>query len=176
MKKYFKNVNNSTPLDDAIRLLLSRTPDSKRKQTDQKVSIEALNELKKFAFPALLRDVEFEIIKPEVKNILINSVNIIIAPDVVLKGEYRGNIIYGAVKIHICKTKPFDENQSRYVSNLIFKYLEKEVAKENGIVVPELCLCLDIFSGRIMPASSKSTRLNSDIRSICEELKMLWAA
>lgn len=176
MKKYFKDINNTSSLDDAIELLLSRKADSKRKQIDKKVSIEALNELKSFAFPVLLKNIEFEIIKPPVKNILINNVNIIIAPDIVLKADYNGKIVYGAIKIHICKTKPFDENQCSYVSNLIYAYLEKEITKGNGTVIPELCLCLDIFGGRIMPASSKSLKLNVEIRNICDELKLLWAA
>ena len=176
MKKYFKDVNNSTPLDNAIEILASRKNDSKRKQIDQRVSIEALNELKAFAFPTLLRDVEFEIIKPDIKNIVVNNVNIIVAPDVVLKAVYDGNVIYGAIKIHICKSKPFDENQSKYVAGLILKYLNNTISKADGIVLPELCLCLDIFGGRITPASVYTSKLNSEIRTICEELKFLWAA
>lgn len=176
MKRYFKNVNNSTPLDQAIEILTTRTADSKRKQIDKRVSIQALNELKSFAFPSVLRNVEFEIIKPEVKSVFINNVNIIVAPDVVLKATNKGEVIYGAIKIHICKTKPFDENQSSYVASLILKYLEKAIPDNEGIVLPELCLCLDIFGGRITPASEKSKKLNSDIRNICEELKLLWAA
>ena len=176
MKRYFKNVNNSTPLDDAIEILMTRDADSKRKQIDKRVSIEALNELKSFAFPLLLRNIEFEIIKPAIKNVFINNVSIIVAPDVVLKATYNGEVIYGAIKIHICKTKPFDESQSVYVASLIRKYLEKAIPNGEGKVLPELCLCLDIFGGRITPASTKSSKLNSDIRTICEELKSLWAA
>lgn len=173
MKKYFKDVNNLTPINEAIAILTSKKPESKRQQTDKKVSLEALEQLKMVAFPRVLRNVQFEIIKPIEKNIDINNVSIVVAPDVILKGKYRGEVIYGAIKIHICKTKPFDQNQSKHVANILYKYL-LAVSGKNGKILPELCLCLDIFSNRVMSASNFTQKDNSELKNICEEVKKLW--
>jgi hypothetical protein len=176
IKKYLKDINNLTPIDKAIDQLLDKTVQSKRQQSDKTVSIEALQQLKTIAFPSIMKSVDFEIIKIDSKLVQLNGVNIIIAPDVIFKGYFYGQIIYGAVKIHICKYKPFDFGQTQYVSNLIYKYLNKQVPKSQGIVLPELCLCIDIFGGRVTSADAKSQKISTEIKMLCEELKMLWAA
>ncbi len=176
MKRYFKNIDNLTPLDEAIGLLTRKEKGTKRQEIDKKVSIEALNELKEFVFPKLLRNLEFEIVKPLEKVVEINNVNIIVAPDVVLKGTFNNKTIYGAIKVHICKSKPFDQKQSQYVANFIHKFLIKKVQTKNSIILPELCICLDIFGGRITTALKTSTKDNLEVKGICEEIKVLWAA
>lgn len=173
MKKYLVDINDATPIEEAILILQNKVPVNHRQTIDRRVSIEALNELKTFAFPKMLRDVEFEMLKPFQRTLSLNKINIKVAPDVILRGVYNGKVIYGAVKIHISKTKPFDERQSRFVSNLIYKFLQKEITEKDAVILPELCLCLDIFGGRI--TSALLSRGNSQqIKSICEELKKMW--
>lgn len=176
MKKYLKDVSNLTPINEAIDKLTTKTPSTKRQQDEKIASVAALNELKSFAFPKLLREVEFTILKPYRNYFTLNNLDIIVAPDVVLKGKYNGKIIVGAVKVHICKTKPFDDKQGKYVSNLIYRFLQKNITENEGEVLPELCLCIDIFSGRITPATEVTNKEKSEIKSICEEVKNMWAA
>jgi len=176
IKKYLKNIDNTLPIEKGIELLLNKVPQNSRQNIDRRVSIEALNQLKSFAFPKLLRDIDFEIIQPTTKHISFNNVDIKVSPDVVLKGYYNGMVVYGAVKIHICKSKPFSLEQGNLVSTLIYKYLTKEVARKDEMVLPELCLCLDIFANRITQASVYNRSQVLAIKTICEQLKSLWAA
>ena len=176
MKKYLKEVDNFTPIDEAIEKLTSNVPSTKRQSDERQASVAALTELKTFAFPKLLRDVEYEIIKPAKNFVTLSNVDIIVAPDVVLRGRHKEKIIYGAVKVHICKTKPFDDKQSKYVANLLHRLLVKNMATDEGEILPELCLCIDVFGGRITPASEVTAKERSEIKTICEEVKKLWAA
>ena len=176
MKQYLKDLNNEAPVIEAVSLLANKIPDNRMQEIDRRVSIESLNQLKSFAFPEFLRDVEFEMIRPRTKNIRFDDVTIIVAPDVILKGYYNGKFIYGAIKIHICRSKTLDDRQSRRVSSLLSKYLNNEINKKEGIVLPEICLCLDIFGGRITSALSGSGKEDSEIKNICEELKLTWSS
>jgi hypothetical protein len=174
IRNYFKDVNDESPIDDAISSIRSKAPTSKRQILDQKVSLEALDKLRSLKVPRLLRMLKYELIKPDSKKISYGDVDVIIAPDLVIRAKYRGKTIYGAIKIHICKTKPFDPQQAKYVSALLHNYLTKQVAQPGEIVSPELCICLDVFSDRFYCASDTCTKEIKEIKQFCLEVKKIW--
>jgi hypothetical protein len=175
MKKYCKDITNQTPLNVAIDILTTRETKTAQQLNDKRVSILALQELKKIVLPALLRRIVYEIINPKEKSVNINNINIIVAPDVIIRGRYKGQAVIGAIKIHISKTKPFDHQQSSQVASILYRYLTKEVVGNGETVLPELCLCLDIFSGRITHATIPTANDNRILKQICEEVKTLWS-
>jgi hypothetical protein len=174
-KKYLLDVKNSQPLKDAIAVLIQRVPANKRQSTDRKVSIEALELVEIIKKPALLSEIRYELIIPGNKKIRIANVDITVAPDVIIKGTYKGKTIYGAVKIHICKTKPFDLAQSKYVSALLNKFLIDNIAKPGEVVIPQLCLSMDVFAQRIVSSSDDTTAEIKEIKRLCEEVKKIWS-
>ena len=174
IRNYLKNVNDESPIVEAVNSIRSKTSTSKRQVTDQKVSLEALDKLRTLRVPRLLRILKYKLIKPDSKKISYGDVDVIIAPDLVIQAKYRGKTIYGAVKIHICKTKPFDPQQAKYVSALLYNYLTREVAQPGEIVNPELCICLDVFSDRFYSASDTCTRELKEIKEFCLEVKKIW--
>ena len=56
----------------------------------------------------------------------------------------------------------------------MYQFLNKKVAKKGEIVLPELCICLDIFSGRLVQAPDNITNAVYNIKVICNEIKKLW--
>lgn len=174
LKRYFANVEVLTPINEAIEILSKKVPENKRQLTDKIVSIEALKKVSAMEKPKILSEIKYELIKSSFKDIEINDVNITIAPDVIIKGTYKGFTVYGAIKFHVSKSKPFDLNQASIVSTLLYKFLENKFSGPHERALPELCLCLDVFSERIVPAPKNLTKQLAVIKNICENIKQVW--
>jgi hypothetical protein len=174
VKKSIELKGNLDPILDGIKTLLNKVPVGKKQESDRHVSLEALERYVKIKLPSLLKDIDFTIIRPKVKSTSISNVEVIVAPDVIVKGVLNGKNILGGVKIHISKTKPFDFQKSQIVASTIYTFLKNEVAEDSIEVLPELCLCLDIFSGRVVSANNHDAKVFKEVREICEEVKRLW--
>lgn len=172
---YLRNVSTYTAIDTGIEILRRKQPQTDRQKIDQKVSIEALEKIRSLKIPKILLAMDYEFIKPGVKTLTIEGVDIIIAPDAVIKANFKGKTVYGAVKIHISKGKPFDQSQAQCVATLLHKYLSTVVANKNEIVLPELCFCLDVFSDRVVGAAEKQGRVINEIKDYCLEVKRIWS-
>ena len=174
IKRYLINVNDSTILVKGIQLLDAKKTESKRQIIDKSVSIEAIKLLSKIRFPNYFYNFSFEIIKPESKSYELNNVSILVAPDLIFKTTINNKTIYGAIKIHICKSKPFDSKQSTYVSTILYKYLKKHIASTNDYVYKDLCICLDVFGERVTTAPLKNNLELIEIKKLCENIKTMW--
>lgn len=162
------------PIYDGIKTLMGRQPSSKHQIDDRKVSIEALEKFLSIQLPKIFLNVKFKILKPKTKNIIISGVEVIVAPDLILSGNLSGKNVIGAVKFHISKKDPFDLNESKRVASTIHRYLHKEFHDDNYAILPELCCCIDVFSGRIVNASQVDSRVEKEVDEICLEVKKVW--
>jgi hypothetical protein len=174
LKKYFSNINDESPINEGLETLKKRVPTNKRQQSDKNVSIEALQKVAIIKKPRLLSRLKYEVLSSKAKSIVINGVEIKVAPDLIIKAVVDDQTVYGAVKFHVKKTKAFDLNQAELVSLLLFKFLEKNIAKKDERVLPELCICFDVFSERMVHAPDNSKKHESIIRSLCNEIKEIW--
>ncbi|PWE00007.1 hypothetical protein [Marinilabilia rubra] len=176
VKKSLEYKGDLQPIFDGINILKNRIPDTDRKKRDRQVSLEALERFVELQIPHYFKQLDFEVIKPKEKNLQFENVNFIISPDLVIKGNYKGKTIYGGVKIHISKSKPFDLQQSKLVSHLIYEYLKNEVAEHPSQVLPEFCLSIDVFGNRIVSADETDKTIEEEIKALCSEIKDLWEA
>lgn len=164
-----------SPIYSGIEILSSRTNfDSQRKQIDQKVSLEALQEFVDTPKPSILNSLELEDFKPDTKILVLGNLEIKVAPDVVFRTEIDGQIYLGAFKIHICKRNMFDLKQATLVATILYKYLEQEVPKEGELVLPSLSFCYDIFANRIVPGSEDPSLVLSNIDIWGQEINQIW--
>lgn len=173
IKRYLKDVNDFTPIEAEIERQKNKPVDTKRKRTDREVSIQALQRMIEMNLPRLFRNINYEVVKSELRSIMMNNVNINISPEIIIKSVVNGKVMYGGVKIHICKTKPFDLQQCHYVAILLHDFL-LEIAAKDEMVLPQFCLCIDIFGSRIVSAKEKHLKESQEIRSICNEIIELW--
>ena len=174
MRKSLANKGDLRPVYDAIETLINRVPENNRQEIDKRVSQEALDRFIKMNISKLLGKYEYQSFKPEQKSVIISGVEIIIAPDVVIRAEIEGQTYLGGVKLHLAKGNQFNLHKSRIVSFLVYKYL-LTIASDGEKVLPELCFSIDIFAGRIMPSDKEdSDLLNQELRELCEEIKYLW--
>jgi hypothetical protein len=174
IKKYFYDTRDIAPILSGIETLKTKQITKKRQILDRKVSIEALERVVKLQIPELLKSINYTIVKSEEKSVYVEEVSINVSPEIIIKAELNGKICYGGLKIHVSKGKLFDQTQSSYVSLLLKKFIEKHVAGEEEVVIPELCFCLDVFSDRLTPAPVDQLPYSEDIKAFCKELKKIW--
>jgi hypothetical protein len=176
IKKCFQLKGDLKPIFEGINTLLARNPVTKRQATDKSVSIEAMERFVTMKLPGILKEINYTVVKPVKKSTSFADVEVIVSPDIIIKGDFHGKTVFGALKIHISKHKPFDLYKSQIVSNTIYNYLKNEVVMEGEEALPELCFCLDIFSGRIVSAKDSYLSGYSEIIAICNEIKEYWSA
>jgi hypothetical protein len=174
IKKCIAQNGDLSPIHEAIGILQARKPSSKRQANDRDVSIEALTRFVTIKLPSIIRKTEFEVIRPKSRSVSVKDVDIIVAPEIVVRGTVNGKTVIGGVKIHISKNNPFDLKKSKAVATVVYKYLKDEVANEDDTVIPDLCFCLDVFDGRLVAAPDRVDSILRDIRAVCEEFKSVW--
>jgi len=176
IKKSLALKGDLSPIVSGMAVLRGRKAVSKRQEIDKQVSLEALERFLGIEIPSLFKELDFVIIRPIVKSTIISGVEIIAALDLVVRGRIDDKTILGGVKIHISKSKPFNYQKALIVSNMIYAYLKNEIADDQTLVIPELCFCLDVFSGRIVTAQSNVEDSSAEVISLLEEMKGLWGA
>ena len=175
LKKSISENWNLDPIYSGIETLKRRTQfENDRQKIDQKVSIEALECFLGIPVPRILQSIRYEKFKPDTKSLVIGSLEIVIAPDVVFRTEIDGQKYLGGFKIHVCKSKPFDLKQSSLVATLLWEYLEREVARDDEAVLPSLCFCYDVFASRIVPATEDSAVLLENVDLWSQEVNQIW--
>lgn len=175
IRKSIANRGDLEPILLGIEELKSRTLVKKREINDRNVSLEAMQKFIELKLPTILNKIDYEIVKsPKIKSIYIKGVEVIISPDLIIKASINGNVHLGAIKIHVAKHNHFDRKQQGYVATGLYKYLETVIATNDEIVIPELCLSIDIFGGCIVSSSWEIESKLSDMEIICEEVKKMW--
>lgn len=174
IKKHLRNVKDKTPLYRAIEKLLARETKDKHKLNDKKVSIEALERMVELNIARYFKDYKYEVIKTNPQPVNIDGVSIRISPEVIVKIIIDGKTVFGGVKIHISKRKPFAYRQCQYSSVLLSKCITDNFAKDGETVLPELCLTVDVFSNRVVPAKVDFSLEISHIQFICNDIKARW--
>lgn len=173
IKRYLTDLNDYTPIEQGVERLKDKIVNSKRQGIDKAVSIEALQKMIEVNLPRILGNVPYQVIKPDVKFVIVNGVKIMVSPELVIKAEIGGKIVYGGVKIHLSKTKPFDSKQCNFVAILMYDYLS-QLAGENEHVAPQFCLCVDLFSNSVVSAKENHISESQEINKICNEIAQLW--
>ncbi|MEP3838382.1 MAG: hypothetical protein ABJM36_12080 [Algibacter sp.] len=175
IKKSIENNCDLEPVFNGIKELKLRKPEKPRQITDRQVSLEALKRFINIKLPKLLKDVPHDIIKKvPSKSIIIKGVEIIISPDVIYKLKINEKVYIGAVKIHISKNNVFNNQQSRYISSLVYKYLKEVVAEKDEEILEELCLSIDVFGEQVISTPNNFSKSLVEIENICEEVKNIW--
>ncbi|CAM3757242.1 hypothetical protein FLSA109164_13085 [Flavobacterium saliperosum] len=176
-KKAIANKGDIQPILDGMEELKRKTLTKKRQVSDRMVSLEAMQRFCGLQIPNLLKEYEYSVLKKvESKSIFVNGVEVIVSPDLIIEIVIDNVKYLGAVKIHISKGNTFDRRQQVYIACALNKYLETEVAKNGEIVLPELCISIDVFGDGIVASPQNISNRMKDIEVICEEVKQMWDA
>jgi hypothetical protein len=174
IKKCIELKGDLKPIYEAISSLEAKQATTKWQINDKKVSLEALARFIKIKLPTTIKKLDYKVIKPGDRVLQMRDVDVIVAPEIVIKGVLNGRNVIGGVKIHISKTKPFDLQKSKAVASVVYKYLNDKVAGRGDIVLPNLCFSLDVFNERIISAPDNSEEVIKQLRGLCDEIKSIW--
>lgn len=155
-------------------MLQKRQPKTNFAQSDIKNSIEALRFFLDIKFPEMKDLISCHFYKSDKKSFELSGVNIIVAPDLILR--YKKNWIncLGGIKFHISKDKTFSYDGAQVAAYGIMSLLEKEVAGNDEIVDPILCLSIDVFGQRVMNALSLQNDIPERVENACEEIMAIY--
>ncbi len=178
IRKTLKDNGSLVHIKDALKKLSDRVPNSKRQSSDKSVSIEALEKFLILKIPKILRNESIEFLNPkDFKNAIdVYGVSIIISPEIIFKTIIDGKEVLGGIKLHVSKSNSFDSEQQQIIASGICNYLEKNVATENQIVLPEFCISLDIFGNGFISNSNAKKNLISSYKKECKEIIKIWDA
>lgn len=175
IKKSIQLQGEIAPVLKGIKELKERKVEKKRQISDKLVSIEAMERFLQIKLPKLLKNINYEVVKPSKnKSIIINNVEILISPDVIIKGIIEGQVFIGGVKLHVSKSNKFNYEQQQLVASVLYKFLQVEIAGNNEIVLPELCLSLDVFGNGFVTTTPKVNLVIDNISNLCSEIKQYW--
>lgn len=174
MRKYYRDVQDVSPLVKGIETITKKIPDKRWKEIDKASSIQALQIMLQLHIAPLLRLKHYELVIPETKILFINDVEIAVTPDIIFKSQVNGRVVYGAVKTHVSKGKRFDLEQCQIMAAVILKYLNENVVEAQAEADPRLCIAIDVFAERVVNAAGQNMIHTNKIRSICQELKEMW--
>lgn len=174
MKKFIINNADYETIDDAILTLKNRKGLNQRQLIDRQVSLEALERFIKLKIPNVLQEKDIEFYKFKNKSISYQNVEITVSPDVIFSVKRDGIKHYGAIKLRVSKSKPFDNDQQNLIASTLYEYLKQNIIDNKSVIEPDLCLSLDVFGNgyKALNANSNDTLVN--YKSYFEEIKNIW--
>jgi hypothetical protein len=173
MKRFFKDGFSIVVITNAIEFLHGKRPIKDFWKNDRKNSIEALRTFLKLQVPDF-KNLKCSFTTKNNKFLVIDNVEIRIAPDLIIRGIKDGQPFVGGIKFHISKGQQFSNEQGILAASAIKLFLLNEVAIDEEEVNPDLCLSIDIFGERITPAPINHKGYEKLIRDACEDLKKRW--
>lgn len=175
LPKYVKSRFDSKILEESINHLheLDQSTDNKRNNVLN--SIIAIQLFKNMNFTKRFPDVRCHFLdKLETKDYLIKGVIVRVTPDVVFTWSENGKKNIGAIKFHFGKSKELDARTGRLRSALVCDFLHKSFAKEDEIVNPNYCFCIDVFHEKTFTAPHVIDAEMQLIYETCAEISKLW--
>lgn len=176
IRKSLRNGGELSPIFKGIEILMNKVPANKRQLDDKKASISALEKFAVMDLPNFILEDKFEVIKLDRKSIEIKGLDISLSPEFVFRVLKPNRVpIIGAMKLHICKSKPFSLQTAELASTVLYEFLK--VAVDSGERVdPKYCFTIDVFGDRIVPAPINLKDYNKTIDELCEEIVKYWDA
>lgn len=174
MKKFMIDNANYETIEDAILTLKNKKGLNQRQSIDRQVSLEALERFIKLKIPNVLQEKDIEFYKFGNKSIIYQNIEITVSPDVIFSIKRNGVKHFGAIKLRVSKTRPFDNDQQNLIACTIYEYLKCNIDDENFVIEPDLCLSLDVFGNgfKALNANSKDSLIN--YKTYFDEIKKIW--
>ena len=174
MKKFLITKGDYSTIEDAIDNLKGRKNLNRKQTIDRQVSLEALERFVKIQIPNVLKEDDITFCKISTKNFRLNGIEVIVSPEIIFSVLRNGKKHYGAIKLRVSKTKPFDSDQQTLIASLIYEYLKQNIDDAESIIEPDLCISLDVFGGGFKTLSASNINyLTSNIHYL-EEVKKYW--
>lgn len=176
IKRSLKLNGSLIPIYEGLEFLKKDVPLTKNQISNRDTSILALECFASMKLPRVILENSLDVLKLEKKTLKIRELEISPSPEYVFRmRKANGESVIGAVKLHICKSKPFDFQTAELSSVVLYDFL-REAVDSNDVVDPRCCFTIDVFGDRIVPAPLNVKEYNRKVEKLCEEIVQLWDA
>jgi hypothetical protein len=173
IKKYFTANFDEEILNASLEAHETKSTTSEFQEQDQALSIELLELMLDLDLPDL-SDFTVSVYNGDNPKLNISGVDVSVNPDLIIRGNYRGQKIVGAIKLHISKSNQLDEEGAKNVATLLKEFTENHIAADDEKVHLPLCISVDTFGKSIGTAPRSFKRRMTHISSACEEIALWW--
>ncbi len=149
-------------------------PDKKNDPANISGSILALENYSSLQFPEPFNSLTKEKIKAAIKSHLIDGVQISINPDYVFRSYHNGKKVLGCAKVLIRNGNKLDSEQRRVIAFILYDHLVKNIAQEDEVVLPELCLFIDVAHRIITASPGRNEAPRVTIKNGLDDLVQYW--
>lgn len=167
---FLKNNCDKTVISDAITKFQNKEIITKWQQSDKENSLKALRQFINLEFP--FQSLKCHFAKPSCKQYLVNGVNLIVSPDLILFWEIDGIKYAGAIKFYI-KQKALSLEDGQLAISILMDFMQNSSGKE--VVIDEkYCLYVDVMNERVFSGLNVSQDYLNKVSNACDEIRNLW--
>lgn len=161
VKRFYTDKMNIEHILEGVSKLKNSKPDSKFKEINKRISLEAFERFLAFKFPLEFKNIT--ILEPLYKNFIYNGLDINVGPDVIFKIEIgEGEYVLGCVKLHNTQKNTFEIKEQELVSTLLYEYLYSLYGNKY-LISSEICYSFDVFSNGYISTNRKKLDINRKI-------------
>jgi hypothetical protein len=163
--------------DEETRLLgLSQTAPTPFQQNDAALSAEAVRYFRKMTNQKGIPQTATFSVATNLPNLALgdSGTEVSVSIDLVARNKSKG--LLGGVLLQTSKAvsaKSWRDEHSKYVASLVWLLAQKHL-KEMGKIDRKLCMCIDVFGGRITLAPSSYKSRLTNLEAACDEINALW--
>lgn len=165
---------------ELVALRKPRKQETEKQRQNRELCIKDIEQYLKIALPFKFKEVKKQQVdrdRGDVNYIDHLGVRISVNPDFIFRGTYEGKKIIGGVRLVASKGKKMRALQHRIITYFMHRFLMAQIAGPDEEVLPELCLCIDLYGSEGLKVTTAPTGTdvpNKAIEDTCKEFAALW--
>lgn len=104
----------------------------------------------------------------------IQGVEVSVYPDFIVHSETSRNSYIGALKIHLSQSGHFGDEGAKFISSIIYDFVDKHVEKGDRALRNTNCLSYDVFTDSFIECPRSIVRRWQDIEAGCQNIVAIW--
>jgi len=175
IKKYLRENQEPNIIYQSITDHKAKTTTGDFQKQDKQLSLELLSAVLDIEFPDF-EGLTIESYSGNNPKLDISGVAVSVYPDLIIRGEKRGQKFVGAIKLDLFKVNKLGKEGPKYITTILRKFVEDHVAAEDEMVKPKFCFYASVFDGILENAPNSFKNRMQHISVACEEYALWWNA
>lgn len=127
--------------------------------------------------PDLFKELRRERGREDAPPLKMAGVLVDVQPDIIFRGENRnGKPVVGALKLHLSKNQPLDNDAGQNLATLLSTYLSQQVVRPGESILNRNCMVWDVFAQKRFAAPRSTANRMRMMEACCEEIAFRWSA
>jgi len=104
----------------------------------------------------------------------IQGVEVSVNPDLIIRFTSRNVNYVGALKIHLSKSSPIKELGGKYITTILYYFVDKYIKQDNESVKEKYCLSFDVHTDSIIECPKGVKNRWNEIEAGCMNIAAIW--